>query len=402
MIIDLVSEHASPLAAPGGAEGGEQSVHVGALAVALARRGHEVTVHTRRDDVALPDAVPYAPGVTVEHVRAGPARPIERAESLPHLPEFAAHLARHWSERPPDVVHAHSWTSGLAALDGAGDRDVPIVQTFHGLGGVLDRSRDDGRIRYEALIVRDATAVIATCRDEAAELAAYGIRPGTVHVVPCGVDLERFRPGGATAPRGDRPRVLTIGRLAPHEGVDTVIDALCHVPDAELVVAGGPRRTEPDRDDETRRLRRLAQDRGVAGRVTFMGRIPHAEVPALIRSADVVVSVARQEPFAIVAIEAMACGVPVVVSSVGAHLDAVADGVTGLHVPPGVPGTLAGRLRRLLADPRLGTFLGAGGAARTAERHPWSRIAAETESVYHHVVGPAHDAVTPAGEGALS
>jgi D-inositol-3-phosphate glycosyltransferase len=398
LIIDLVSEHASPLAAPGGAEAGEQSVHVGALAAALARRGHAVTVHTRRDDVALPDSVPYAPGVTVEHVRAGPARPIERAESLPPLPEFAAHLARRWSVRPPDVVHAHSWTSGLAALDGAGDRGIPIVQTFHGLGGVTDR-RDDGRIRHEALIVRDVTAVIATCRDEAAELAAYGVRPGTVHVVPCGVDLERFRPGGATARRGDRPRVLTIGRLASYEGVDTVIDALCHVPDAELVVAGGPHRAELDRDDEARRLRRLAQDRGVSGRVTFTGRIPHAEVPSLIRSADVVASVAWYEPFALVAIEAMACGVPVVVSSVGAHLDTVADGVTGLHVPPGVPGTLAGRLRRLLTDPRLGAFLGAGGAARTAERHPWSRIAAETESVYHHVVGPAQDAVVA---GALS
>jgi glycosyltransferase involved in cell wall biosynthesis len=402
--IDLVSEHASPLAPAGGTDAGGQNVHVAALAAALARRGHQVTVHTRRDDVALPDSVPYAPGVTVEHVRAGPARPVPRDELLPYTPEFTAALGRRWAARPPDVVHAHFWLSGLAALGAVGDLDVPVVQTFHSLGGVERRHQRDAdtsppeRLRLEALIAREAAATIATCGEEAGELGAYGIARESVHVVPCGVDVERFRPGGPVAARGDRPRVLTVGRLVPSKGVETVIEALCHMPDVELVVAGGPVRSELDRDPEALRLRRLAEARGVGKRVLFTGRVRHEDLPALIRSADVVVSVPWYEPFGIATIEAMACGVPVVVSAVGGHLDTVVDGVTGLHVPPRVPpGTLAGRLRRLLADPRLGPSLGTAAAARARERHPWSRVAAETEAVYTRVIDGRPDAMVMAG-----
>jgi D-inositol-3-phosphate glycosyltransferase len=380
--IDMVCAHA-----------GGRDIGVGDLAVALARRGHEITVHTRRDDVGLPDSVPYAPGVTVEHVYAGPARPLTVDHLLPYLPQFAALLARRFSSRHPDVVHAHSWMSGLAALDGR--HGVPVVQTFHARGTAEHgHPRDTGlleRIRLEARVVREAAMVIATFTGEA---RAYGIPPDSVHVIPCGVDVERFRPGGPAARRGNRPRVLTIGHLLPHNGMDTVIEALCHVPEAELVVAGGPERTELRRDPDAERLRRLAQARGVARRVLFTGRIPHEEVPALIRSADVVVAASWYAPSGTVAVEAMACGVPVVVSAAGAHLDTVADGVTGLHVPPREPGALAGRLRRLLTDPRLGPALAATAAARVRERHPWSRIAAETEAVYHRVIGEAIPAET--------
>jgi D-inositol-3-phosphate glycosyltransferase len=401
--IDMISEHASPLAALGGADAGGQNVHVGALAVALAQRGHEITVFTRRDDVARPDSVPFARGVTVEHVRAGPSRPVAKDELLPYMAEFAARLAERWLARPPDIAHAHFWMSGLAALGGARDLGIPVVQTFHALGEVKRRHQRDAdtsppeRTRLEAQVGRGAAAVIATCTDEVGELGRYGIGLGAVHVVPCGVDIERFRADGPVARRGDRPRVLTIGRLVPRKGVDTVIEALCHVPDTELVVAGGPDRADLDRDPEAGRLRRLARDRGVAGRVVFAGRVPHEEIPALIRSADVVVSVPWYEPFGIVPIEAMACGVPVVASAVGGHLDTVVDGVTGLHVPPRVPGALAGRLRRLLTDPRLGRSLGAAAAARARDRYPWSRIAAETETVYHRVIGTERDEVAMAG-----
>ncbi|MCW2943401.1 MAG: glycosyl transferase, group 1 [Actinoallomurus sp.] len=403
MNIDMISEHASPLAALGGADAGGQNVHVGALAVALAQRGHEVTVYTRRDAVDLPDSVPFARGVTVEHVRAGPARPIAKDHLLPYMAEFAARLSRQWLTTPPDIVHAHFWMSGLAALEGGRDHGIPVVQTFHALGSVKRRYQKEAdtsppeRIRLEAQVGRDAAAVIATCTDEVGELSAYGIRPGGVFVVPCGVDTERFRPEGPVTRRGDRPRILTIGRLVPRKGVDTIIEALCHVRDVELVVAGGPDRADLHRDAEAVRLRRLAHDRGVAGRVVFTGQVPHEDLPALIRSADVVVSVPWYEPFGIVPIEAMACGVPVVASAVGGHLDTVIDGVTGLHVPPRVPGALAGRLRRLLTDPRLGGYLGAAAAAHARDRYPWSRIAAETEAVYDRVIGPAQDEIVMAG-----
>jgi D-inositol-3-phosphate glycosyltransferase len=319
------------------------------------------------------------------------------------MAEFGERLARRWSSRPPHIVHAHFWLSGLAALGGVRDLGVPVVQTFHGLGSVEQRYQRDAdtsprdRLRLEAQVALGASAIIATCTDEAGELGAYGVPPEAVQVVPCGVDTGRFRPGGPVAKRGDRPRVLTAGSLVPRTGVATVIEALCHVPDAELVVVGGPGRTELGRDPGALRLRRLATDRGVAKRVAFTGGVRHEDMPALIRSADVVVSVPWYGPSGLVPVEAMACGVPVVVSAVGGHLDTVVDGVTGLHVPPRLPSALAGRLRTLLTDPRLGPALGSAAATRMRERYDWSRIAAETEAVYGRLIDGRTDQVLLAG-----
>lgn len=401
----MISVHASPLASLRGADVGGQNVHVSGLAVALARRGHRVTVHTRRDDVTLPDSVPYAPGVTVSHVRAGPARPLAANELPPYMEEFAGRLARLWSSQRPDIVHAHFWLSGLAALHGVRGLGVPVVQTFHSLCGARRETPRDSdtpeRPRLEAQVALGASATIATCTDEAGELGAYGMPSDAVHVVPGGIDVSRFRPGGPVVERGDRPRVLTVGSLVPHQGVATVIEALCHVPEAELVIAGGPGQAELERDPEMLRLRRLAVDRGVAKRVGFAGRVRHEDLPALIRSADVVVSVPWSASFGMATLEAMACGMPVAVSAVGGHLDTVVDGVTGLHVPPRVPSALAGRLRRLFSDPRLGQVLGLAAARRVRERYGWSRVAGETEAIYGRVVDGGADLLL-AADGARS
>ena len=388
MRIDLVSEHASPLAPLGGADAGGQNVHVAALAMALARRGHEITVYTRRDSPGLPGAVPLAPRVTVEHVPAGPPRPLSKDHLLGFMPGFARWLEERWSAAAPDVAHAHFWMSGVAALLAARRQEIPVVQTFHALGSVKRRyqaaadTSPPQRVRLEAAVARRASAVIATCAEEVRELAAYGVSPGRTYVVPCGVDCDRFRPGRA-APRPGRPAsVLTLGRLVPRKGVDTVITALAGVPDAELLVAGGPDRARLDDDPEVIRLRKVAAESGVTGRVTFTGRIAHREVPRLFRSADVIVSDPWYEPFGIVPLEAMACGSAVIASAVGGHLDTVADGVTGLLVPPRDPDALADRLRYLLADPARCRELGLAGAARARSGYSWARIAAETEAVY--------------------
>lgn len=388
MKIDLVSEHASPLAVLGGADSGGQNVHVASLALALAGHGHEITVYTRRDAPELPDAVPLAPGVTVEHVPAGPPRPVPKDDLLAYMPGFAAWLADRWRAGRPDVVHAHFWMSGLASVMAARRCPLPVVQTFHALGRVKRRyqARADTsppqRIRLERIVAQRASAVIATCTDEVTELAAYGARPDHTHVVPCGVDCDRFRPGGL-APRRDGPaRVLTLGRLVPRKGVDTVIEAMAGVPGAELVVAGGPERARLDDDPEVARLRRAAAKAEVSGRVTFVGRLGHEEVPALLRSADVVVSDPWYEPFGIAPLEAMACGAAVIAAAVGGHLDTVADGVTGLLVPPRDPGQLADRIRYLLTEPARRRALGAAAAAHVRSRYSWVKVAAETEAIY--------------------
>jgi D-inositol-3-phosphate glycosyltransferase len=389
----MISEHASPLAALGGADAGGQNVHVAALATALARRGHEVTVFTRRDSARAPDAVPLAPGVTVRHVPAGPFRPLPKDDLLRYMPAFAGWLAARWREQPPDVAHAHFWMSGIAAL-WAARRPVPVVETFHALGRVKRRWQAEAdtsppeRLGAEATIVRRATAIIATCTDEVSELAAYGARPETMYVVPCGVDGGRFQSGpdaDAGAP-GSPARVLSLGRLVPRKGNDTVIAAIAAVPGAELTVAGGPDPGQLDDDPEVARLRRVAEECDVANRVRFTGRVPHEDVPAMIGSADVVVSVPWYEPFGIVPVEAMACGKAVVVSAVGGHLDTVQDGVTGRLVPPRDHAALTAALSQLLAEPGLRRKLGAAGAARAAARYSWDTIAAETEAVYYACV----------------
>jgi D-inositol-3-phosphate glycosyltransferase len=173
-----------------------------------------------------------------------------------------------------------------------------------------------------------------------------------------------------------------VSRLVERKGIGNVITAMAQLPEAELVVAGGPPAAELARDPEARRLAVLAQRLGVAGRVRLLGRVGRAELPALYRSADLVVNVPWYEPFGIVPLEAMACGVPVVASAVGGLVDTVVDGVTGAHVPPRRPGLVAEAVAGLLADPERRAALGAAGARRARRRYGWDRIARSTLEVY--------------------
>ncbi|TYK44874.1 glycosyltransferase [Actinomadura decatromicini] len=400
MRIAMVSEHASPLAAGGGPAGrgrpgaeGAQSVFVAELAAELGRQGHYVTVYTRRDAPARPERVRLAPGVTVEHVPAGPAERIAKDALLPWMHDFGRHLERRWAADPPDVVHAHHWMSGLAAIQAAqaaGSRRVPVVQSYHALGTVMRRHRGAAdtspasRVRLERAIGRAADRVIATCSDEVSELAAIGVPPRRVRVVPCGVDVGLFTPGGdeRREPGGGRHRLVMLSRLVERKGVDTAVRALAHVPDAELVVAGGPSPTRLDGDPGVHRLRRIARDAGVAGRVRLLGRVGHTEVPPLLRSASLVVALPWYEPFGMVPLEAMACGAPVVASAVGGHLDTVVDGVTGVLVPPREPEAAAVAIRALLTDPARRARMGLAGAERARVHYAWSRVAADTVAVY--------------------
>jgi glycosyltransferase involved in cell wall biosynthesis len=384
----MISEHASPLAVLGGVDAGGQNVHVAALSRALARRGHRVRVFTRRDDESLPDVTPFGEGVTVEHVRAGPAERLPKDDLLPYMTEFGRRLAARWDSDPPDVVHGHFWMSGLACLEGVRGLDLPVAETFHALGSVKRRfqaGKDTSppeRERLEPHVAREVQAVIATSVSEALELCAYGVRPDGVAVVPCGVDTGRFRPDGPVVGRDARRRVLSIGRLVERKGVETLVRAMAGLPEVELLIAGGPSLPDLHRDPQVRRLHALAVDLGVLDRVVFLGRVAHDNVPALMRSVDVVASVPWYEPFGIVPVEAMACGVPVVASAVGGHLDTVLDGVTGLLVPARAPEALSVRLRELLDDPERRAAMGRAGAAHARERYSWERIAAETEAVY--------------------
>ncbi|MQY06313.1 glycosyltransferase [Actinomadura macrotermitis] len=394
MKIAMISEHASPLAARdglGGADGGGQNVFVAGLAAELGRQGHHVTVYTRRDDPALPGRVRLAPGVTVEHVPAGPAAEVPKDGLLGWMTDFARYLESRWSADPPDVAHAHFWMSGLAALQAAGwltGTRLPVVQTYHALGAVKRRHQRDkdtsppGRVGHERRIGCCAAAVIATCADETRELEAMGVPRGQITVVPCGVDLDRFTPDGPAERRGAAHRLVALSRLVERKGVDTMIEALADIPGTELVVAGGPAADALDADPEVRRLRRVAAEAGVADRVVFTGRRSRAQVPALLRSADLVVTLPWYEPFGMVPLEAMACGVPVVATGVGGHTDTVVDGETGALVQPRDPAGTAKTVNRLLADDARRARLGAAAARRARARYSWAGVARATTDVY--------------------
>jgi glycosyltransferase involved in cell wall biosynthesis len=254
---------------------------------------------------------------------------------------------------------------------------------------------------------RTADRIIATCSDEVFELKALGV-PGTrVSVAPCGVDLDLFTPQGPAEPRGRRRRIATVGRLVPRKGVDLVIRALRELKDAgiddvELLVVGGS--SDPAGlavDPEARRLLALAAELGVADQVVLRGQVPQAQMPPLLRGLDAVVCVPWYEPFGIVPLEAMACGVPVVAAAVGGLIDTVVHGKTGLHVPPQDAGALASALAELLADPEQARQLGRGGRKRVSSRYSWNRVAAETEKAYHLACAAVGASLNPAEGQAL-
>jgi type III pantothenate kinase len=386
MRIAMVSEHASPLAALGGVDAGGQNVHVAALAEHLARRGHTVEVYTRRDSRRLPERVVVPGGFTVVHVPVGPARPVPKDDLLPWMPAFARWMSSDWRVHEyPHVVHGHFWMSGLAALEAGRACGVPVAQTFHALGTVKHRHQGPAdtspstRIPLERMVARDVDVVLATCSDEVAELHRMGVPTGHVRVVPCGVDTTRFAPGPQD-PTARRPRLLSVGRLVQRKGFDTALRALPLVPEADLVVAGGPPADELTRDPEARRLLALARDLDVAERFSLLGQVAHEEMPALIRSADVVLATPWYEPFGITPLEAAACGRPLVGSAVGGLLDTVEDRVTGRLVPPRDTAALAAAVQVLLDDPATARRMGRAARRRAVARYDWAQVAQETET----------------------
>lgn len=398
MRVAMVSEHADPAAPLGGVDAGGQNVHVAALARALARAGHEVSVYTRRTGLGQPAWEELCPGAAVRRIDAGPPEPVPKDELLPFMPELAGGMVQAWGVRRPEVVHAHFWMSGVATRL-ATPPGVPRVQTFHALGtvkrrhqGAADTSPPE-RLATERMLALGSQRVVATCRDEATELAAMGVPAGTVRVVPCGVDLDEFRPtttvagrgGRSSAPAGPALSLLTVGRLVPRKGVDLVLRALALLPDARLTVVGGPDRAALAGDPEAVRLRRLAHDLGVGHRVDLVGAVPHEEMAVRYAAADVVVCAPVYEPFGIVPLEAMASGRPVVATAVGGLTDSVVDGLTGLLVPSGDARALAGALRAL-ADPRRRRAMGRAGTRRARTLYGWDTVAARTAEVYEELL----------------
>jgi glycosyltransferase involved in cell wall biosynthesis len=402
MRIHLVSEHASPLALLGSVDAGGQNVHVAALAKGLAARGAEVVVHTRRDDPSLPKRVSLSSGVVVEHVDAGPPVPIPKDELLQYMGEFADELECSWRRVIPDVVHAHFWMSGLAAMEAGARVGVPVAQTFHALGAEKRRHQGSAdsspalRLEAERWLAINVDHVIATTAQEFRTLVGLGAHADRMSVVPCGVDLDLFSPDGPTWRRtSGRKRVVCVSRLVPRKGIAEVVEAVADLPDVELLIAGGPPEAMLCEDVHATELLAVVERLGLNDRVQLLGAVERPQVPALLRSADVVCCTPWYEPFGMVAVEAMACGVPVVASAVGGLAETIVDGRTGILVPPHHPRSTQAALEVLLHDPARRRAMRTS-ALRRAASYAWPAVAARTMAIAERMQAAGrHTAAVP-------
>lgn len=368
----------------------------------LAAQGLFVDVFTRRDDDATPEVVMLSPRARVVTVAAGPGAPLEPDALAPYVEEFAAgvEVLRQRERLRYDLVHAHYWLSAEAGELLARRWAVPHLVTFHTLGEVKLRARasereSPERLAAERRLVHAASRVVASTVHERQLLRQlYRVAPERVAVVPLGVDLEEFRPRDSGTAReslglAQAGRVLlAVGRIEPLKGFDILIRAVAQMTLSEpvtLLIVGGDERASA----EFERLRAVAHEVGVADRVRFVGSVPHEQLPVYYNAADVVCVPSFYESFGLVALEAMASGVPVVASRVGGLVATVRDGRTGYLVPWRCPEPFAEKLDLLLRNEPLRQSLGR--AAREAmAAFGWDRVTAELRAVYEEEARRLH------------
>ncbi|HZB72127.1 MAG TPA: glycosyltransferase [Acidimicrobiales bacterium] len=403
--VAVLSLHTSPLVQPGVGDSGGMNVYVRELVSSLAQAGVACDVYTRRESPEQSRTVSVEPGFRVVHLDAGPPAPVPKEELPGLVPAFTGALvAAVRASGDVDALHANYWLSGVAGHAAKHELDLPLVSTFHTLARVKAAGGDaepDERVRAETEVVACSDAILANGPEEAADLRDhYGAPPERIEVVPPGVDHAFFSPGdrdgaraalgwsepgriSATGGRGavDHPIVLFVGRIQPLKGLDVAVRAVAALgdPTAELVVVGGP--SGPDGSAALAAAHGSAAALGVSDRIRFAPPQPHHLLSTWYRAADVVVVPSRSESFGLVALEAAACGRPVVAAAVGGLRTVVEDGRTGFLVDGHDPEAFAARIGELLADRSLAAAMGRAAAER-ARGFTWSTAAARLRRLY--------------------
>ncbi len=389
--VAVISLHTSPLAQPGSGDSGGMNVYVRELVSALAQAGVECTTYTRASRPGLPEVVQVEPGHRVVHVPAGPFDLAK--EKLPSvLEEFGDAVIDHIkNDSPADVLHANYWLSGLVGHRIKHELDLPFVSTFHTLAKVKAEGGDfepEWREQAEAEIIGCADAICVSCTEEERQfLRLYGQPAGKIEIIAPGVEHAFFAPGDRAGARNalglplDSPVLLFVGRIQPLKGPDVAVRALAELnrPDALLLIVGGASGLEGGM--EMQHLQSLISELGVEGQVRFVEPQPHHILSTYYRAADVVLVPSRSESFGLVALEASACGIPVVASGVGGLLTLVDHGSTGFLVPERDPSLYAQHIAEILDHPQLAAQMGRRGAVR-ARQYTWGFAAARLRRVY--------------------
>ncbi len=394
--VAMLSMHTSPLEQPGTGDAGGMNVYVVELSRQLATLGTEVEIFTRATSSTVEPTVTLAPGVTVRHVDAGPFGDVGREDLPAWLCSFIVDVLRAEAAQEPgwfDVIHSHYWLSGQVGLALSRRWAVPLVHTAHTLAKVKNHALADGdqpeppnRIAGEQEVVAGASRMIASTADERQHLIdLYAADPNLVDVVAPGVDLEVFCPGEASAARtrlGLPPDVvllLFVGRIQPLKAPDMLLHAAAHLLAHEpalrdrmlVAIVGGPSGSGLDRPDA---LVKLAAELGISDVVRFQPPVPQLELADWYRAASAVVVPSHSESFGLVALEAQACGTPVVAAAVGGLRTAVRHGISGILVEGRDPAAYADALARLIGQPRWRQRLAAGAVQRATE-FGWSATA---------------------------
>ena len=386
--------HTSPLAQPGTGDGGGMNVYVRELSAALARAGVLCDVYTRAAGDGQSGVVNVEPGLRVHHIDAGPRHRVAKEELPGLVDEFTdGVLDRLRNGSEAEAIHANYWLSGVAGHRIKHELDLPLVSTFHTLDRVkaeVDEAEFGVRAEAEARVVECSDGLLASCDEEARQLVRlYGAPPDRIEIVAPGVDHAFFSPGDRAQARralslpADGPMLLFVGRIQRLKGTSVAVQALAELrsrfPGAYLVIVGGP--SGPTGETEVAGLHALVDDLGLHDHVRFVPPQPHELLSTYYRAADVAIVPSRSESFGLVALEASACGTPVVAAAVGGLPTLVDDGVTGFLVDSRDPAVYAARVADIVGDDIRATAMARAGAAR-ARRYTWSIAAARLRRLY--------------------
>ncbi len=409
--IAMLSYHTCPLATLGGKDTGGMNVYVREVTRKLGEMGVHVDVFTRSQDEHVPHVLhDLGYGNRVVHIPAGPEVPLAKHDLAGYLDEFVAGIEAFAQSKEIhyDLIHSHYWMSGMAGLRLKETWQVPLVHMFHTLGVMKNRVAQsprevegEYRIEGERKVLAGADRIIAATPAEQSQLLfLYQADGQRITVIPPGVDVVRFYPIPKDEAReyiGVPPcgrMLLFVGRIEPLKGVGVLLQALakmneqCILKDYPccVVIIGGDPDGEGDANEEMQRIQALRQQFGLQELVTFLGKRSQDSLPYYYSAAEAVVVPSYYESFGMVALEAMACGTPVVASQVGGLAYLVQDGKTGFTIPVDDPEALAERLTRLLSEPELRDHMGEQ-AAVEAQAYAWDHIASRLLEVYQQLTG---------------